>query len=54
MYTGDGSCFYTNEAFDTTLELSGPDCDPVYKVATDGQYIYSCCRDGCIRKYAKP
>ena len=51
--SGDGSCFYTNELFDTTLELSGPDCDPVYRVVTDGQYLYSCCRDGLVRKYAK-
>lgn len=32
-------------------QLTGPDCDPVYSIATDLDYIYTACRDGCIRKY---
>ena len=40
-----------NEAYETSLELTGPDCDPVYKVATDGTYMYTACRDGGVRKY---
>jgi hypothetical protein len=34
------------------VELTGPDCDPVYKVAVnDAEEIFSCCRDGIIRRY---
>ncbi|KAK2155499.1 hypothetical protein LSH36_238g02048 [Paralvinella palmiformis] len=49
--TGDGSCFYISEDYKTDLELTGPDCDPVYRVVSDGSYLYSSCRDGLIRKY---
>lgn len=38
----DGSCSY---------QLTGSDCDPIYKIATDSNYIYTACRDGVIRKY---
>lgn len=33
------------------VELTGSDCDPVYKVACDQTHIYGSCRDGTIRKY---
>ncbi|XP_064601031.1 proteasomal ATPase-associated factor 1-like [Liolophura sinensis] len=49
--SGDGSCFRVTEEFKTDLELTGPDCDPVYKVVNDAQTIYTACRDGLIRKY---
>ncbi|KAL5010004.1 hypothetical protein ScPMuIL_012309 [Solemya velum] len=49
--TGDGSCFHVNGQNETVLELTGSDCDPLYKVASDGTHIYTCCRDGQIRKY---
>ena len=48
---GDGSCFLVSEDLSCPLELSGPDCDPVYRAATDGTFIYTVCRDGAIRKY---
>jgi len=31
--------------------LTGPDTEPVYQVVTDGTWLYSGCRDGCVRKY---
>ncbi|CAG5126462.1 unnamed protein product [Candidula unifasciata] len=49
--TGDGSCFNVNEHFETRVELTGSDCDPVYKICTDRTNIYTSCRDGTIRKY---
>ncbi|KAL4232951.1 Proteasomal ATPase-associated factor 1 [Mactra antiquata] len=48
---GDGSCHYMEHLFDTTVELTGPDCDPVYSVVDDGKYLYTACRDSIIRKY---
>ena len=34
------------------MELTGPDTDPVYKIATQGNnVVYTACRDGTIRKY---
>ncbi|CAL1543217.1 unnamed protein product [Lymnaea stagnalis] len=50
--TGDGSCFHVNERWETTTELTGSDCDPIYKVSSDGDNIYTSCRDGSIRKYS--
>ncbi|CAH1798864.1 unnamed protein product [Owenia fusiformis] len=49
--TGDGSCFYMDESYTSTLDLTGPDCDPVYRVVQDRDNIYTACRDGSIRKY---
>ncbi|KAK7497180.1 hypothetical protein BaRGS_00011474 [Batillaria attramentaria] len=49
--TGDGSLFYINEEYKTMVELTGSDCDPVYKIACDQTHIYGSCRDGAIRKY---
>ncbi|ELU04701.1 hypothetical protein CAPTEDRAFT_111827 [Capitella teleta] len=50
--TGDGSCFLMTGAFQTDLELTGSDCDPIYSIAADGSYIYSACRDKTIRRYS--
>jgi len=50
--TGDGSCFHVDETWETTTELSGSDCDPLYKVSSDGSNVYTSCRDGMIRRYS--
>ena len=50
--TGDGSCFHVNENWNTTTELTGSDCDPLYSLSTDGDNIYTSCRDGAIRRYS--
>ena len=34
------------------LDLTGPDIDPVYKVVRVGSMLYTCCRDGAVRKYS--
>jgi len=51
MILGDGSCSYIDNQQEMCVELTGPDCDPVYKTSFDGTHIYTCCRDGLIRKY---
>ncbi|KAJ9591875.1 hypothetical protein L9F63_001598, partial [Diploptera punctata] len=33
------------------VELTGPDCDPVYDISYDGTCIYTACRDAAVRKY---
>ncbi|XP_028656165.1 proteasomal ATPase-associated factor 1-like [Erpetoichthys calabaricus] len=48
---GDGSCYLIQQDFDHVIELTGPDIDPVYKVATWEKCVFTCCRDGYIRKY---
>ncbi|KAF7237899.1 Proteasomal ATPase-associated factor 1 [Varanus komodoensis] len=48
---GDGSCFIMQQDLDHVVELTGPDCDPVYKVAVWEKQIYTCCRDSIVRKY---
>ncbi|ELW71870.1 Proteasomal ATPase-associated factor 1 [Tupaia chinensis] len=48
---GDGSCFIVQQDLDYVIELTGADCDPVYKVATWEKQIYTCCRDGLVRRY---
>ena len=50
--TGDGSCFFINELCNTTTELTGSDCDHIYKVVCDNSHVYTACRDGLIRKYS--
>lgn len=48
----DGSVEYRHVSSDTNrLMLTGPDCDPVYDVVTDGRFIYTCSRDSQIRRY---
>ncbi|XP_041354415.1 proteasomal ATPase-associated factor 1-like isoform X2 [Gigantopelta aegis] len=49
--TGDGSCFYVDERLECLAELTGSDCDPVYRTVCDGTHVYTACRDGAIRKY---
>ncbi|XP_070605558.1 proteasomal ATPase-associated factor 1 isoform X1 [Erythrolamprus reginae] len=48
---GDGTCFIMQQDLDHVVELTGPDCDPVYKVSLWGKEIYTCCRDGLLRRY---
>ncbi|KAM9319382.1 proteasomal ATPase-associated factor 1 [Gastrophryne carolinensis] len=48
---GDGSCFILQQDLDHFLELTEPDCDPVYKAVVSERWVYACCRDGIIRKY---
>ncbi|XP_040195738.1 proteasomal ATPase-associated factor 1 isoform X2 [Rana temporaria] len=48
---GDGTCFILQQDCDRLLELTEPDCDPVYKVAVSEKLVYTCCRDGIVRKY---
>ncbi|GAB1602459.1 proteasomal ATPase-associated factor 1-like [Argonauta hians] len=47
----DGTCCYVNKEYKPTLNLSGPDCDPVYRIASDHSFIYTASRDGFVRKY---
>lgn len=47
----DGSVFAVNDQLENIAELTGSDCDPIYSLSSDGTYIYTSCRDGCVRKY---
>lgn len=47
----DGSCHYVNNQYDSFLSLTGPDCDPVYRVVCNSSHVFTACRDGNIRKY---
>jgi len=59
---GDGSCVcvkaaaltgaVTNAEAELCTELTGSDCDPVSRAATDGRSLFTCCRDSVIRRYA--
>ncbi|XP_048771040.2 proteasomal ATPase-associated factor 1-like [Ostrea edulis] len=49
--TGDGSCFYVDSQFQTQVELTGSDCDPVYSVKCDGTHVFTACRDSIVRRY---
>ncbi|NWQ62138.1 PAAF1 factor, partial [Neopipo cinnamomea] len=48
---GDGTCFILQQDLDYVLDLTEADCDPVYKVASWEKEIYTCCRDGIVRRY---
>ncbi|NXW34207.1 PAAF1 factor, partial [Phaetusa simplex] len=48
---GDGTCFIVQQDLDYVLDLTEADCDPVYKVASWEKQIYTCCRDGIVRRY---
>ncbi|XP_067995363.1 proteasomal ATPase-associated factor 1 isoform X2 [Melanerpes formicivorus] len=48
---GDGTCFIMQQDLDHVLDLTEADCDPVYKVASWEKEIYTCCRDGIVRRY---
>ncbi|XP_064414084.1 proteasomal ATPase-associated factor 1 isoform X2 [Latimeria chalumnae] len=46
----DGS-FIIQQDLDHVIELTGPDCDTVYKAVVLEKSAYTCCRDGIVRKY---
>jgi len=56
----DGNCVLVNTKELTLapderrvmIALTGPNCDPVYKLRKDLSHIYTCCRDGVVRKYS--
>lgn len=37
---GDGSCFIVQQDLDYVIELTGADCDPVYKVQLSGIHSF--------------
>lgn len=51
----DGTCTYLpfkdSNRSPKRIQLTGPEYDPIYDIATDGHAIYTACRDGIIRKY---
>ncbi|XP_037805050.1 proteasomal ATPase-associated factor 1-like isoform X1 [Penaeus monodon] len=47
----DGLCQFYNLNGLSSFQLTGSDCDPIYKIVQDTNYIYTACRDGLIRKY---
>uniref|UniRef100_A0A915HZQ6 Uncharacterized protein n=1 Tax=Romanomermis culicivorax TaxID=13658 RepID=A0A915HZQ6_ROMCU len=50
----NGSVCYKNGSKinnSSTIELTGPNLDPVYRIVSDYTDVYTCCRDGKIRKY---
>ncbi|XP_054272041.1 proteasomal ATPase-associated factor 1-like [Macrosteles quadrilineatus] len=48
----DGLTVYRNVRLDDKrVVLTGPDCDPVYDICTDNQFVYTCSRDALIRRY---
>jgi len=50
--TADGSCYIRNLKMKiNVIELTGPDCDHVYKASYNETHVFTCCRDGFVRKY---
>lgn len=49
----DGSCvMFDSENKDTVIRrLTGPDIDPITSIICHDKYIYTSCRDGCVRIY---
>lgn len=55
----DGICVYYQlparnsheRCHNVRVQLTGPDCDPVYDISFDGTYVYTSCRDAAVRKY---
>lgn len=47
----DGSAVYHYIDKEETFQLTGPDCEPIYSIKTDGKDIFTACRDAKIRKY---
>lgn len=52
VFIDDGSVVGIDETFSPIFELSGADCDAVYRVVHSGNEIYTSCRDGNIRIYS--
>ena len=51
-FLGDGSVVCINETLTMSYELTGPDCDAVYRVVHAGNDVFTSCRDGKIRVYS--
>nr|AAH88671.1 Unknown (protein for MGC:99093) [Xenopus laevis] len=51
---GNGTCYIPSKGSDHVLQLTGPQKQPVFQVAAWKKLVYSCCRDGFIRKYEIP
>ncbi len=51
--TTDGSSSFGEQSqFRLVLELTGPDCDPVYRVVESREAtVFTCARDACVRRY---
>uniref|UniRef100_A0A1B6KVJ0 Uncharacterized protein n=1 Tax=Graphocephala atropunctata TaxID=36148 RepID=A0A1B6KVJ0_9HEMI len=48
----DGSVVFRHVGHpDKRVVLTGPDCDPVYQLCAEQQFIYTCSRDALIRRY---
>ena len=54
----DGACLWYgfdpvhNDISKDVIVLTGADVDPITAMAKDQDYIFTSCRDGCIRKYS--
>jgi len=51
-YGFDSSSDLNEVLYEMTIILSGADVDPITDICRDYDYIYTSCRDGCIRKYS--
>jgi len=51
----DGSCSCIRNIptleNNVTMELNGPNCDPIYSLSYNGNFVYTACRDSIVRKY---
>lgn len=51
---GDGSCCCIRNQVTSdviTMEMSGPNCDPLFDVKCHENFVYTTCRDSVVRKY---
>uniref|UniRef100_A0A1B8Y3G4 Uncharacterized protein n=1 Tax=Xenopus tropicalis TaxID=8364 RepID=A0A1B8Y3G4_XENTR len=51
---GNGTCYIPLKGSEQVLQLTGPNRQPVFQVAAWKKLVYTCCRDGFIRKYEIP
>ncbi|XP_045116481.1 proteasomal ATPase-associated factor 1-like [Portunus trituberculatus] len=47
----DGTCQFYKLDGSSSLQLTGSDCDPIYRMAINSSHVYTACRDGHVRKY---
>ncbi|KAI6242966.1 WD domain, G-beta repeat protein [Aphelenchoides fujianensis] len=52
-FADGGVCFYPGplNSAQSSLEMTGADCDPVYDFALADKYLFTACRDRIVRKY---
>jgi len=48
----DGSCVYHYIDKEETFQLTGPHFEPINKITSHANYIFTACRDRKIRKYS--